>query len=97
MAVRRFRAPVPARVQVEEGEPRVVMMDRRGVSGGRVVRCAGPWRTSGGWWHERQAASSSGPAAWDRDEWDVTFIDGTACLLFQDRVTRFWFLDGVLD
>ena len=97
MAVRRFRRPVPARVQVENGEPRLVQVDRRGMSGGRVVTCAGPWRTSGGWWHERQAAASKGPAAWDRDEWDVTFVDGTTCLIFQDRATQAWFVDAVLD
>ncbi|MEQ1896677.1 MAG: DNA polymerase Y family protein [Vicinamibacterales bacterium] len=100
-AVRRFRRPVPARVRVEDGEPRLVQVDRRGLSGGRVERCAGPWRTSGGWWHERPATatpvSSGSPSAWDRDEWDVTFADGTTCLLFQDRVAQAWFLDGVLD
>ena len=101
MAVRRFRRPVPARVQVENGEPRLVQVDRRGMSGGRVERCAGPWRTSGGWWHERPAAAapvrSGSPAAWDRDEWDVTFADGTTCLLFQDRAAQAWFVDGILD
>ena len=101
MAVRRFRRPVPARVRVEDGEPRLVQVDRRGMSAGRVERCAGPWRTSGGWWHERPAAaahvSSGSPAAWDRDEWDVTFADGTACLLFQDRAAQAWFVDGILD
>jgi protein ImuB len=100
MAVRRFRSPVPARVTVEDGEPRRVLVDRRGVTGGRVSRCAGPWRTSGGWWQE--AAASARPSArtaapWDRDEWDVTLEDGTTCLLVQDRAARTWFIDGVLD
>ena len=101
MAVRRFRRPVPARVRVEDGEPRLVQVDRRGMSAGRVERCAGPWRTSGGWWHERPAAAapvlSGDMAAWDRDEWDVTFADGTTCLLFQDRAAQAWFVDGILD
>ena len=100
MAVRRFRRPVPARVKVEEGEPRLVLVDRRGVMAGRVARCAGPWRTSGGWWQEssaldRRAGTASAP--WDRDEWDVTFADGTTCLLFQDRMAQTWFIDAVLD
>ncbi|MGE0392039.1 MAG: hypothetical protein AB7I25_04970 [Vicinamibacterales bacterium] len=100
MAVRRFRSPVPARVMLEQGEPRRVLVDRRGVTGGRVARCAGPWRTSGGWWQNGATGTRpSGRAAapWDRDEWDVTLEDGTTCLLVQDRAARTWFLDAVLD
>lgn len=100
MAVRRFRSPVPARVTLEQGEPRRVLVDRRGVTGGLVSRCAGPWRTSGGWWQEPAASarpSDRAEAPWDRDEWDVTLEDGTTCLLVQDRAARTWFIDGVLD
>lgn len=100
MAVRRFRSPVPARVTVEQGEPRLVLVDRRGVTGGQVTRCAGPWRTSGGWWHEPFGAArrpAHGSGVWDRDEWDVTLADGTTCLLVQDRAARTWFIDAVLD
>jgi protein ImuB len=50
VALRRFRFPVPARVRVDAGKPVRVTTDRRGLDGGRVERCAGPWRTSGGWW-----------------------------------------------
>jgi len=50
VALRRFRLPIPARVHVEQGKPLRVTTDRRGLSGGRVEQCAGPWRTSGGWW-----------------------------------------------
>jgi protein ImuB len=51
-ALRRFRLPVPARVQVHEGRPVRVMTDRRGVTGGAIVQAAGPWRTSGEWWND---------------------------------------------
>jgi protein ImuB len=51
-ALRRFRLPVPVRVQVKEGRPVRVMSDRRGVSGGAIVQSAGPWRTSGEWWND---------------------------------------------
>jgi protein ImuB len=51
LALRRFRHPVPARVRVEDGKPARVTIDRRGFSGGGVAGCAGPWRTSGGWWN----------------------------------------------
>ena len=50
VALRRFRSPIVARVQVEDGRPVRVIVDRRGFIGGRVEACAGPWRTSGGWW-----------------------------------------------
>jgi protein ImuB len=49
-ALRRCRRPVPARVSVADGRPAVVTTDRRGFAGGRVLGCAGPWRSSGHWW-----------------------------------------------
>src|SRR5262249_22236432 len=49
-ALRRCRQPVPARVAVVDCRPVRVTSDRRGFAGGAVVRCAGPWRTSGEWW-----------------------------------------------
>jgi protein ImuB len=51
LALRRFRFPVPARVRVEHDRPVRVTSDRRGLNGGCVEQCAGPWRTSGGWWN----------------------------------------------
>jgi protein ImuB len=49
-ALRRFRQPVAARVTMVDGRPVRVTTDRRGFTGGAVVACAGPWRTSGDWW-----------------------------------------------
>jgi len=49
-ALRRCRQPVPARVAVVNGRPVRVTTDRRGFTGGAVLHCAGPWRTSGHWW-----------------------------------------------
>ncbi len=49
-ALRRCRQPVPARVRVADGRPVRVTTDRRGLTGGPVTACAGPWRTSGDWW-----------------------------------------------
>jgi protein ImuB len=48
--VRRFRWPIPARVDVSQGRPVRVVSDRRHLRGGSVVVCAGPWRSSGDWW-----------------------------------------------
>ncbi len=56
-ALRRCRQPVPARVAVADGRPVRVTTDRRGFAGGSVVRCAGPWRSSGNWWADGSGAS----------------------------------------
>ena len=88
--LRRFRPPLAIRVMVERGRPVRVAIDRRGMPGGQVERAAGPWRTSGAWW-------DAGSAAWDRDEWDATFSDGSICRLFRDRIHDCWFLEAVLD
>jgi protein ImuB len=89
-AVRRFRPPVAIRVTVERGRPVRVAIDRRGMPGGHVEQCAGPWRSSGSWW-ERETAH------WDRDEWDVALSDGCVCRLFRERGRGGWFLEGILD
>jgi protein ImuB len=94
LALRRFRHPVPARVHVADGKPVRVTIDRRGMDGGGVRACAGPWRTSGDWWHTR---GGEGRGGWDRDEWDVTLTDGATYRLFRARDTEQWFVDGVVD
>jgi protein ImuB len=91
LALRRFRHPVPARVHVADGKPARVTIDRRGMDGGGVTVCAGPWRTSGQWWRKRESDG------WDRDEWDVTLSDGATYRLFRARDSEQWFVDGVLD
>ena len=91
VALRRFRHPVPVRVRVDEGKPARVTIDRRGMDGGGVRVCAGPWRTSGQWWRKSESDG------WDRDEWDVTLTDGATYRLFRARDTEQWFVDGVLD
>jgi protein ImuB len=94
LALRRFRHPVPARVRVADGQPVGVTIDRRGMHGGGVRVCAGPWRTSGEWWRKGERNGCSG---WDRDEWDVTLSDGATYRLFRARDTEQWFVDGVVD
>ncbi|HEY2152640.1 MAG TPA: hypothetical protein VGH34_17655 [Vicinamibacterales bacterium] len=56
-ALRRCRQPVPARVAVTDGRPVRVTTDRREFAGGAVLRCAGPWRTSGEWWLDSQQSA----------------------------------------
>lgn len=55
---------------------------------GKVLRSAGPWRTSGGWWLKEP---------WDRDEWDVALSDGALYRIHEDRRTKRWFLEGSYD
>ncbi len=91
LALRRFRHPVPIRVHVKQGKPSSVSIMPRGLSGGAIDSCAGPWRTSGGWWETRI------PSPWDRDEWDVALADGPTYRLFRERHSDRWFLEGVVD
>ena len=86
--LRRFRPPVAIRVVVDDGRPRYVFIDRRGMPGGHIEQCAGPWRSSGAWWDARP---------WNRDEWEIALGDGSVCRVFQARETGHWFLDGVFD
>jgi len=105
VALRRFRFAVPARVQVEDGRPVRVTTDRRGLDGGRIEKCAGPWRTSGEWWKADAGTGETGRAGgtgrpeepWDRDEWDVIVSDGATYRIFRERDANAWFIDGVLD
>ena len=109
-ALRRCRHPVPARVAVVDGRPVSVTTDRRGFEGGRVLTCAGPWRTSGEWWaggagREKLSQPRSVPPVqpfppirpWDRDEWDVSLGDRAVYRIFQDRETEAWFIDAIVD
>jgi protein ImuB len=103
VALRRFRFPVPARVRVTEGKPSHVTTDRRGLGGGRVEICAGPWRTSGNWWmgesisHPPDPPHAPHPPQWDRDEWDVALSDGATYRVFRDRGADAWFVEGIVD
>ncbi len=95
-ALRRCRQPIPARVTVEHGRPVRVTTDRRGFAGGAVVRCAGPWRSSGHWWAS-PATHATHSAPWHRDEWDVALSDGAVYRIFQNRDTEAWFIDSIVD
>jgi protein ImuB len=67
-----------------------VTSDRRGLAGGHVLACAGPWRTSGNWWEQSSTY-------WNRDEWDVSLSDGAVYRIFRDRVTEGWWIDAIVD
>jgi protein ImuB len=83
LAFRYFRPAKGARVALEGGQPGFVAAD--GIRG-KVIRMAGPWRTSGDWW-------TADP--WSRDEWDVALSDGAIYRLYCDP--RGWFVEGSYD
>ena len=89
--IRRFRPPRAARVRVEQARP--VHLEAEDIRG-EIVMAAGPWRSSGAWWRAGAADASAG---WDHDEWDVSLDTGIVCRVAQDRVTKAWVVEGVLD
>jgi len=98
-ALRRFRFPVPTRVVVVEGRPVRIQIDRQGFSSGAILQSAGPWRTSGNWWDTPgpRIKSDQKSDAWDRDEWDVALSDSVLYRIFQERTSKAWFVDAVVD
>ena len=87
LAFRRLRPPRRVTVDTDPaGRPAVVLGALTEVA--RVVRCAGPWRTSGDWWDADR---------WSREEWDVALDDGTVLRLAHDVLHTAWLLDAVYD
>lgn len=85
LAMRIFRPPLAARVRLAASEPKAVVAP--GVRGA-VLRCAGPWKTSGEWW----AATS-----WTREEWDVALDDGALYRIYQEMQSHAWYVHAVYD
>ncbi len=83
LALRVFRPPRAARVELDAGQPRFV--SAAGIRG-RVQERAGPWRTSGDWW-------TFDP--WSRDEWDLALTDGALYRIYCEP--RGWFVEGSYD
>ena len=86
LAMRALRPPVRASVRIARGAPEFV---RSVIANGSVVRVAGPWRTTGGWW------SREGHFAFD--SYDIQTSDGTVARLRLDHLTKIWQIDAVYD
>ncbi len=89
IALRIFRPPILAAVEVREEKPVSVLLKRRRLP---VIAASGPWHTSGEWW--------SKSAAWARDEWDVALKtkEGTGIYrIYFDRTNNGWFVEGRFD
>ena len=86
LALRALRPPLPAQVRTRRQRP---VWLRSAVANGDVLRCAGPWRTTGGWW------SPEGRFAFDH--FDIQSNDGVVIRLRYDHVVRAWQIDAVYD
>ena len=83
--LRRFRPPLPARVDCDPGG-RPLQVDATGLRG-RVHQCRGPWPLSGQWWDDH---------AWQLAEWDVQLgADGPLCRLARHHDG--WVVCGIYD
>ncbi len=86
LALRVLRPPVTAQVRLRGEQPDSV---RSAIANGRVVRLAGPWRTTGGWWSQSERFAF--------DHFDVLTSDGIVARLRFDHVGRIWQIDAVYD
>jgi protein ImuB len=77
---------VTASVRIAQGRPETV---RSAVANGQVLRMAGPWRTTGGWWTPEERFAY--------DSFDVLTSDGTVSRLRFDRMHGIWQIDAVYD
>ncbi|MBM4385022.1 MAG: hypothetical protein FJ091_16845 [Deltaproteobacteria bacterium] len=84
-AVRALRPPLAAAVRSARGAPQWV---QSALANGEVLRCAGPWRTTGQWWSEERYAF---------DHYDVATADGAVFRLRRDLLHERWEIDGVFD
>ncbi len=91
IALRLFRPPLRAIVNVREGKPvRLKCLQRKGIAS-EIVWTAGPWRSSGDW---------SEQEGWSREEWDIAVpIENEVILyrLVEDKLSRNWWLEGTYD
>jgi protein ImuB len=86
LTLRAFRPPLRAEVRIEGGSPSFI---RSAISQGAVITCAGPWRTTGGWWSEA--------AHFAVDHYDIQMSDGTILRLCFDWKKKWWQIDGLYD
>jgi protein ImuB len=89
-ALRRLRPALHVRVSMKGAEILGFWLEGRRFE---VVRCYGPWRSSGAWW------AGNG---WSEDTWDLATrcdADGEVllCLLGHNLVHDAWLLEGIYD
>lgn len=85
LALRIFRPPRSVNVHMDGGRP--ARLSAPGIHG-KVISCAGPWRTSGDWW-------TTDP--WARDEWDVGLEQDAVYRIYRQHIDGRWFIEGFYD
>ena len=83
LALRRFRPPLPAQVEVKDNIPAAL---RTEIFSRAIKIAQGPWRTSGDWWDQQ---------SWGREEWDVETAQGELYRLCHQQDQ--WFVEAVYD
>ena len=86
LASRALRPPVRAQVRLRDDRPVWV---ESSVIRGRVLRSAGPWRTTGGWWAPEERFAF--------DCYDVQTSDGGVARLRFDHLRGCWQVDALYD
>ena len=71
LPLRRFRPPLPARIETCERRPVLI---RSAVFNGVIADVRGPFLSSGNWWENNR---------WWREEWDIQAADGTLYRIFR--------------
>jgi protein ImuB len=84
LPLRRFRPPLPARLELTDGKPSYVWTES---FAGTIAEVHGPWLASGHWWQADQS--------WRRTEYDVSLAEGGLYRLI--LVDRNWFIEGEYD
>ena len=91
IALRLFRPPLRAVVNVKEGKPvRLKCLHHKEIAG-EIAWTAGPWRSSGDW---------SEHEGWSREEWDIAMPAENEVILYrlvEDKLRRNWWLEGTYD
>ena len=89
LALRMFRPPLAARIEMTREIPRVVVFRN---AKAKVLIAAGPWRSSGRWWQ--------GGKSWGREEWDVALAGDAVAGVYRivhDLISGHWFVEGMYD
>jgi protein ImuB len=99
VALRRFRPPLAATVELLDGEP---VRIAAGEIQGEVASVSGPWRSSGDWWKGKTPPINTDQhgSNWTREEWDVALSNSNGIALYRiyrDLASEAWFLEGTYD
>jgi len=98
-ALRRFRPPLAATVEVHDGEPVSIVA---GQIRGEVASVSGPWRSSGDWWKGKtpRIGTDDHGSSWVKDEWDIAVPGKQGIALYRiyrQHNSGQWFVEGSYD